>query len=35
MWIYGSGFPKSHNIGKGVDAIEKFGRSDPKVVKRN
>jgi site-specific DNA-methyltransferase (adenine-specific) len=23
MWIYGSGFPKSHNIGKGVD--KKFG----------
>jgi len=23
MWVYGSGFPKSHNIGKGVD--KKFG----------
>ena len=22
MWIYGSGFPKSHNIGKAVDKIE-------------
>jgi len=22
MWIYGSGFPKSHNIGKSVDKIE-------------
>ena len=33
MWIYGSGFPKSHNIGKAVDAIEKFGRSDPKALR--
>jgi DNA modification methylase len=22
MWVYGSGFPKSHNIGKSVDKIE-------------
>jgi site-specific DNA-methyltransferase (adenine-specific) len=22
MWVYGSGFPKSHNIGKGVDKIQ-------------
>ena len=22
MWIYGSGFPKSHNIGKAIDKIE-------------
>ena len=22
MWVYGSGFPKSHNIGKAVDKIE-------------
>ena len=22
LWIYGSGFPKSHNIGKGVDKIQ-------------
>ena len=21
MWIYGSGFPKSHNIGKSVDKL--------------
>ena len=33
MLIYGSGFPKSHNIGKAVDAIEKFGRSDPKALR--
>ena len=26
MWIYGSGFPKSHNIGKAIDKIE--GNSD-------
>ena len=19
MWVYGSGFPKSHNVGKGID----------------
>lgn len=29
MWIYGSGFPKSHNIGKGVD--KKLG-NDREVV---
>jgi site-specific DNA-methyltransferase (adenine-specific) len=22
MWVYGSGFPKSHNIGKGVDKLQ-------------
>ena len=22
MWVYGSGFPKSHNIGKAIDKIE-------------
>ena len=25
MWIYGSGFPKSHNIGKKVDEYEGWG----------
>ena len=29
MWLYGSGFPKSHNIGKAVD---KFGGNDREVV---
>jgi len=33
MWIYGSGFPKSHNIGKAVDAIEKTGKSNPKALR--
>ena len=27
MWLYGSGFPKSHNIGKAVDKIEGNDRS--------
>ena len=22
MWIYGTGFPKSHNIGKAVDKLQ-------------
>ena len=33
MWIYGSGFPKSHNIGKAIDAIEKTGKSTPKALR--
>ena len=24
MWLYGSGFPKSHNIGKAVDKLQGF-----------
>jgi DNA modification methylase len=28
MWVYGSGFPKSHNIGKAVDKIEGNERED-------
>jgi site-specific DNA-methyltransferase (adenine-specific) len=28
MWIYGSGFPKSHNVGKAVDKIEGNERED-------
>jgi site-specific DNA-methyltransferase (adenine-specific) len=28
MWIYGSGFPKSHNIGKAIDKIEGNERED-------
>jgi site-specific DNA-methyltransferase (adenine-specific) len=28
MWIYGSGFPKSHNIGKAIDKIEGNGDWD-------
>jgi DNA modification methylase len=33
MWLYGSGFPKSHNIGKAIDAIEKTGKSNPKALR--
>ena len=33
QWIYGSGFPKSHNIGKAIDAIEKTGKSNPKALR--
>ena len=28
MWLYGSGFPKSLNIGKGVEAYNKTGKTD-------
>lgn len=28
MWLYGSGFPKSHNIGKAVDKLEGNERED-------
>jgi site-specific DNA-methyltransferase (adenine-specific) len=28
MWLYGSGFPKSLNIGKGVEAFNKTGKTD-------
>ena len=33
MWLYGSGFPKSHNIGKAVDALTKTGKSNPKALR--
>ena len=33
MWIYGSGFPKSMNISKGIEAREKYGKSNT-VAKR-
>jgi len=33
MWVYGSGFPKSHNIGKAVDAFNKTGKSNPKAMR--
>ena len=38
MWLYGSGFPKSHNIGKAVDKIEGNEREeyiDEDFLKRN
>lgn len=31
-WLYGSGFPKSYNMGKAVDALTKTGRSDSLVT---
>ena len=33
MWVYGNGFPKSMNIGKGVDAYIKIGKSNPKALR--
>jgi DNA modification methylase len=35
MWLYGSGFPKSHNIGKAVDATIKTGKSNPKSINKS
>ncbi len=34
MWMYGSGFPKNHNIGKAVDALQKTGGSSPKNLRQ-
>jgi len=34
MWLYGSGFPKSHNIGKAVDKLQGNEREVVRVVKR-
>lgn len=33
-WVYGSGFPKSHNVGKAVDAVIKTGKSDSKALRQ-
>ncbi len=33
MWLYGSGFPKSLNIGKAITALEKTGTSSPKGLR--
>jgi DNA modification methylase len=35
MWLYGSGFPKSHNIGKAVDKLQGNERQLVKEVKNN
>lgn len=32
QWIYASGFPKSHNIGKAIDSQIKTGKSNPKSI---
>ncbi len=29
MWVYGSGFPKSYNVAKGIEAQIKTGKSSP------
>ncbi len=34
MWLYGSGFPKSHNIGKAIDATIQTGKSNPKALRQ-
>ena len=34
MWVYGSGFPKSYNVGKAVDAKNKYGKTNPKSMKK-
>lgn len=33
-WVYGSGFPKSLNIGKAVDSFQKHGKSSPKALRQ-
>lgn len=33
-WVYGSGFPKSMNIGKAVDSTELFGGSNTRNLKK-
>jgi DNA modification methylase len=33
MWLYGSGFPKSMNISKSIEAKEKYGKSNYKMQK--
>jgi len=34
IWLYGSGFPKSHNIGKSIDALKKTGKSNPQALRK-
>jgi len=34
MWLYGSGFPKSLNVGKAITATETYGASDPKSIRK-
>ncbi len=31
-WVYGSGFPKSYNIGKNIEATVLYGGSSPKMI---
>lgn len=34
QWIYGSGFPKSHDVSKGIDSRILYGASNPRSVKK-
>ena len=34
IWLYGSGFPKSHNIGKSIDALKRTGKSNPQALRK-
>lgn len=34
-WIYGSGFPKSLNVGKAVKALQKTGGSSPRNIRKS
>ena len=34
MWLYGTGFPKSHNVGKAIDALIMTGGSAPKNMRQ-
>lgn len=33
-WLYGSGFPKSYNISKAIEATEKIGKSNSKALRQ-
>jgi len=35
MWLYGVGFPKSHNIAKAISAYERTGGSSPKNLRKD
>src|ERR1700730_11473921 len=32
QWLYGQGFPKSHNVGKGIEKINVGGKANLKVI---
>lgn len=34
MWVYGSGFPKSHNVSKAIESYEKFGGSGTVMMRK-
>jgi site-specific DNA-methyltransferase (adenine-specific) len=34
MWVYGSGFPKSHNISKGIESTIKIGKSNSVALRQ-